>query len=46
MNIIAWILIGIVGLNLIVFGMMWAVFLNEGRRERGKRKDNQYGRTD
>ena len=46
MNIIAWILLGIVGLNLVAFGIMWIVFIKEGRRRRREQRGNgQIGRA-
>ena len=47
MNIIGWILIGIVGLNVIAFGLMLVIYINEGRRrKRGEREGDQHRGAD
>lgn len=47
MNIIAWILIIIVGLNVTAFGLMWWIWLREERRRRrGEREADQHSGAD
>ena len=47
MNIIAWIVLTIVGLNVIAFGLMWWVFIWEERgRKRGEREGDQHRGAD
>lgn len=39
MNIIAWILLVIVALNVIAFGIMWIVFIREERRRAREKRE-------
>ena len=38
MNVIAWIILGIVGFNVIVIGTMWLIWMKERRKAREKRE--------
>ena len=46
MNIIGWILLGIVIFNLVIFGTMAAIYWIERRGRRGKREGDQHTGAD